>query len=799
MKKSGVWIICAILLAQLFNGVTIVNAAAALTDIVITGYIVDKDQIYEGVECNLTIKYKNISNESLDSAVLEINPDSAFFGTSTNTVSLGPIDDSTNERSITMNLTCTGKSKNLEVIFNYNKAGTEVISESHIITVGKVMITGNNSGPSAPIDTTKFKPRLSAITVPTALSATAGITNQLTFPVKNSSSYAAKAVTVSLEMEKEAEVLENFNLTQSFDLINANETRNAVFQLKVSASAPAGVYPVKVTYNCSNPYGDIMDPVTETIYLKILNSNTAPLLAVDSFDINPSAAVPGENVEVKINIANLGNLPANDITATLKGMKSNGFILNNTAEVKSIKTIDGGSTASVIYKLKASAGIPSGSNELQVKIDYSDGTTAKTSENQIFIPVSRTGAGKGLVIQDIKSPKGTLISNKDFKVSFTLANTSLTDISDIKVTLANDKDIICKSMNSYMIDTLGKGESRKFEFTLYAAGEAITKNYPLSINIEYGDAQGENAARESFSQYLGVFIDNGASGKSVPRLIIDNYKYSPEQINAGDEFTLDMSYLNTSRLVDISNIKVTVSSDDGTFTPVNSSNTFFIDVLKTKQNIQKTLVLKAKPSAEPKAYALSITFDYEDDKGNQYNTKETISIPVQQLPKLVTGELMLPGEAFAGQPATISVEFYNMGKVTLYNLMVKAEGDFQAVGSNYYVGNLEPGRSDSYEVQITPNAVGDMKGNVIFEFEDVGGKQIQVKKDFTINVTEMVVQETDQGALGPDGKPIDPNARKGLNILYIIIAAVVLVIAGIIIFVIIRKKRIKRRELSIDE
>ena len=335
-------------------------------------------------------------------------------------------------------------------------------------------------------------------------------------------------------------------------------------------------------------------------------------------------------------------------------------------------------------------------------------------------------------------------------------------------------------MNCYMVDTLANGESKKFEFTLFATSDAITKNYPVAINIEYGEPQADAAAKASISQYVGVFVENG-NGKSVPRIILDKYSYMPDDIKSGDEFTLKMSYLNTSRMVNISNIKVTISSDDGTFTPVNSSNTFYIDNLSCKNNIEKVMTLKAKPGSEAKAYALSVTFDYEDGRGNQYNTKETISIPLQQPSRFMTGDVNVPSEAYTGQPGTVSIEFYNMGKVTLYNLMVKAEGDFQAQGARYFVGNFESGKSDSFEFQVIPNAAGEMKGKIIFSYEDVSGKAYEAIKDFSVNVVDMPQENMNPGGtepLGPDGKPI--NVQAGFNILYVLIPAGILI--AIIIF-----------------
>lgn len=806
MKKLLILVICSILLlVQLFSAAIFVSAAEGI-DIILSNYSINKNAVYENNDFILTMLWSNNSGDVLSDVIVEIDSSSSsFFGTNTNTVKIADIQASASNVSVPLNLTYKGTGRELKLNVKYKKGSSAVQYEQSLgLTIKNATETNNTPPPAVSTDTSKYAPKLASGKVSSEFTAVAGSSNTLTIPVSNVGVYAARSVVITLEMEdksKTTQLLDNLNMVQSVQQILPNESKNIVFDLKLVSTAPEGVYAFKLNYSFENFYNDSYTS-SESFYIKVVNSNTSPRLVADSIETAPSVAVPGENLSLKVKISNLGTLPAKNVKVTLKGLKNNGFITNNSTDVKYITQIDGGGSAYVTYSLKATAGIPSGSNELQVKIEYTSGNdgTVTADENQIFIPVSRTGAGKGLIIKNIKTPGEAVTANKDFKLVFEVTNTGLSEVSNIKVSLSSDKEIICKSMNSIMVDSLGKGETKKCEFTLYASQDAVTKNYPVAINVEYDEPQGDTAAKATLTQYAGIFVENDGSSKSVPRIIIDKYSYEPTDIKSGDEFTLKMSFLNTSRTVNISNIKVTVSSDDGTFTPVNSSNTFFIDQLASKKNLEKVLVLKAKPGAEQKSYALSINFDYEDDKGTQYNTKETISIPVLQVPRLVTGDIMMPTDAFTQQPFPVSVEFYNMGKVTLYNLLVKAEGDFTVQNGRYFVGNFDSGRSDSFEVQVTPKAAGELKGNIVFSFEDSAGKTIEVKKDFTVNVTEMPVEKPvgGMGGLGPDGKPLNANTGKGFNILYVAIPAGA-VILGVVLFIVIRKKRIRRREMSLDE
>jgi hypothetical protein len=338
-------------------------------------------------------------------------------------------------------------------------------------------------------------------------------------------------------------------------------------------------------------------------------------------------------------------------------------------------------------------------------------------------------------------------------------------------------------------------------YTLFASDDAATKNYPLSLNVEYEDAFGN---RFNATQYTGVFVENDA-GRTVPRIIIDNYTIDPFPVNAGDEFSLKMSFLNTNKTVDVHNIKVTVISEDGTFTPTDSGNTFYVESIPRNQSVERELVLQAKLDAEQKSYMLSVNFEYEDEKGNPYTAKETISVRVLQSPRLVTSDVSMMPETFVGQPVSVYLDFYNMGKSTLYNLMVSVEGDFEGQGLSYYVGNFEPGRTDYFDATFTPMTPGLQKGSILFAFEDANGKTTEIRKEFEINVMEMMFPEPgfEEPGMFPGvdmpGGPDMPGGQPKVSIwIYIGIGGVVL-IAAVVVIVVLRKRAIRRKELSLDE
>ncbi|MDW7661025.1 MAG: hypothetical protein SCL54_06275, partial [Bacillota bacterium] len=253
------------------------------------------------------------------------------------------------------------------------------------------------------------------------------------------------------------------------------------------------------------------------------------------------------------------------------------------------------------------------------------------------------------------------------------------------------------------------------------------------------------------------------------------------------------------------NIKVTLSSEENVFTPVDSSSSFFVSNIGPNQVAKHTISLKTKIDANVKIYALTTKMEYEDSSGNAYDQNnnpfeetEVLSVAVAQPVRLETSELVLPFEIYSGQPFYIEQEFYNMGKSTMYNMMVKLEG-VQTNEGSYFVGNFEAGSSDYFSAQIFAQEMGLFEGKLVYSFEDALGNISTVEKDFSYSVIEAPVfdGEFPGGPIDP-GMPMEEPSNNGW-VKYAIGAAILF---AIVLFFILRsrkKKRLAKELEALDE
>ncbi len=311
--------------------------------------------------------------------------------------------------------------------------------------------------------------------------------------------------------------------------------------------------------------------------------------------------------------------------------------------------------------------------------------------------------------------------------------------------------------------------------------------------------------------YVNTDVGGGTGGVSVqnkPKLIISNYKLNPEMPKAGEEFTMSLTFYNTNDDKSVRNIKISLNGQERTsgaqgqpasgsvFTPVNSSNTFFIDYIAPDEADSKTITLKAVPNATAQNYTMTVKFEYEDSDGNEFTAEEIIGIPVVQKAEILTGQIQkLTGAV--GMPVPLELDFYNTGKDSLTNMMVTLEGDgFTTENQRYFVGNFAPGASDKFSSEIVATSPGNINGKVVITFEDSTGAVNKKEVPFEVEVEEFNMNEI-MGSM--EEMPMDKEDKGGSFTLPIIIAILALV-AGIGYAMYRKKKKSKQAEdLDIDE
>lgn len=744
-RHISLWMVLALLISSF--GVTFADKAYIATSYSIGG---GKTTISEGETFDLNLVLDEIIT-SADAVSIVNTSDSFVFTSGGTTKVLGNLAASS---SNLLSLRYTGKGKTLSFNIIKNSDGSVLATDSVFI---KEAIETSNA-PSTPTDTTKYVPKLELVGDDLIGTLTAGRQQELTLSFTNTSGYQAKNIAWTLEKGEDAMP---FNLSGStlrgkVATIDGTKTGEAKLKLAINAAAVPKTYTLQLKLTFENAYGDKFSDVMP-VYLAVENSAVEPTISLVGTTLNAGPLDDKSPKVLVLEFKNTGTLRANKITAQLTGFKADGARLYEDTDHRLIGSMAQNMSGKAQYKIIASKGAK-GPLELEAIVKYFDDMgTSYEKKYPVFVELAEAEKPsldtKGLVVSFDKATY-QLDAAKAQTMVVTVKNTATTPKEDLKLTLTSDAALKFLTPYVQMIDSLKAGESKTFTFKALVGNQVTPSTYPLYATVVHQ----KGAEGDQRVSVAGVFIQEEGQGGSKPKIIIDSYEYGGDAVMAGTTYDLVVRFSNTSEAVGIKNAKVVMTADEGIFIPVDSANSFFIERIGAGETVEQVLTLKVKADAKVQMYGITFKIDYEDQNGksydemkNPYTAEEKISINVKQEVRLEVSDIVLPPEAYVGGPVPVEVEFFNMGKSPMYNLMVKLEGDFQAQNSNYFVGNFEAGRSDFFSGQIIPEKAGTLNGNLRFVFEDETG--VKQEKSFPVTVNVMDGQAPNPGGEVP---PIDP-------------------------------------------
>ena len=293
-------------------------------------------------------------------------------------------------------------------------------------------------------------------------------------------------------------------------------------------------------------------------------------------------------------------------------------------------------------------------------------------------------------------------------------------------------------------------------------------------------------------------IDGGSSGGgnvSTPRVIVTGFSTNPAEVKAGSDFRLTIHLKNTSKKTAVSNMLFDLSSPtegrDETaspaFLPSSGSSSIYLEKIKANGTQDISIELNAKSDLVQKPYSVEISMKYEDSEGGQYESMSSVSIPVKQDARFEFSEFEInPATISVGEEANIMCELYNLGRVKLYNVKARFEGNGIKT-EEIFVGNVESGATASIDGMLLAEeaTAGPETMKMILSYEDESGNVTESEKEFQLEIMEAIMDD-----MNMDDTMME-ESKSSLPIIPIIVG--LLIIAAVVVGIMIMKKKKKRR------
>ena len=516
---------------------------------------------------------------------------------------------------------------------------------------------------------------------------------------------------------------------------------------------------------------------------------------------------PGAIIEFKLRFKNESNDKAMSLHITPQIEDNKALVYERPLEYSTTVALKAKSEGTCTFKIKTSEDSKIGTYALKLKLEY------KNASNELFtrddVAYFKINAEKSKPIINVSN---IVLSSQDLKygdkfiASFDISNIGESDAKDVELRLDGftDSGIMPLDSKDYSyLGTIGGRKTVNQKFNFIISDDIATKDNTITATITYKGFDDKEYTTSKKIFITGVKLKPKSSGDkeevkdetkyAKPKTIISSYSVNPNNIIAGDNFTFSFTFKNTSREKAIRNVKVTISSKEGCFIITRGSNTFYVENVGASQSVSKNIELKAKQDLTSNSYELSLNFEYEDYNGVEYSSIETINIPVTEYSKLVINSINI-GEGYIGQPTSLSFDYVNMGKATVSNLQASVEGDFEGMQEQNYIGNIQAGNSDYYDIEVKPTKDGINYGTLVLSFEDSSGRVNLVKKEFQGTAFEEEIPNEENMPIGEDAS-IPEEQGQHFEIWQIVLyGAGALVVSFVLTYIITKKILMKKFE-----
>lgn len=363
-----------------------------------------------------------------------------------------------------------------------------------------------------------------------------------------------------------------------------------------------------------------------------------------------------------------------------------------------------------------------------------------------------------------------------------LTNTGIKRVYDVRVEMQLDADItkfpfdINEGNYSRKMGDMEPGQMVTVPYSMAVREEVRSGFFPIHYFITYREeADGDFSEPVDKIFYVRVkgeddedlAADAGENERTKARIIVDSFQTIPAEIYAGQPFELRVVMKNASSSVSASNIMFTFAPEEVESSPVftsdSGSTSMVVNSLGPGATTELSMVFIPSPTAEQKSYRMTIQEQFDSPEFKNAKEEVKISLPVKQEPRLNTSTIeVMPDSITVGAETNVMFGINNTGKVLLYNVMARFEGDsIQTVDA--YVGNITPGNTGNVDTMISSIAPTEDDGRVkiIISYEDENGNVTEVEKEMLLFVTEDFGMEA--GNMGMDGMGMDGMGMDGMG------------------------------------
>lgn len=233
-------------------------------------------------------------------------------------------------------------------------------------------------------------------------------------------------------------------------------------------------------------------------------ASSSPKIGISLVNQIPDPAGPGETVDIRFKIENIGGANAQNVDIRLPD-RFPFTVVEPTNGVKSIGSIGptqtGDSGVIVKFTVKINENAAEGSEIVSPEYRMDEGAWASAEDFSISIE----SQDAIIYVSDVRSNPERLIPGQSGELEVSIVNLADSRLKDVRLTL-NDLDAFTPlgTTNQKIIKSMNAGESGVVTFNLLTDADAEVKVHKAGLDIEYLDEVG-NSYKTNFT--IGLVVD----------------------------------------------------------------------------------------------------------------------------------------------------------------------------------------------------------------------------------------------------------------------------------------------------
>lgn len=222
----------------------------------------------------------------------------------------------------------------------------------------------------------------------------------------------------------------------------------------------------------------------------------------------------------------------------------------------------------------------------------------------------------------------------------------------------------------------------------------------------------------------------------APKIVVSACTADVEQIEPGMDVTFTLTLKNTSSTEAIYNMKLSYESTTGDLAALEATNSRYIASLGAGASTSISFPMHVSRDIVNYNQKITVNMEYENEDAMSYSSSESVFINIYRPLGFVADKPIVPSQVVSKTTANITVNLFNTGKATIYNVYCAVECRGFLESGTYYIGNILP--ESSATANLAPTAAnrnygvlgdskaekyGSVSGKIIITYEDEQGTE----------------------------------------------------------------------------